>query len=429
MNQKVCVCGLGYVGLPLAIEFAKNNQYTIGFDVDSKKINLLKSGKDPIGEIGDTIISALVKNKVINFTQNPSDIKEADFVIMAVPTPITKNRKPDLSYVEGVAKTVGQNLKMGAIIILESTVYPGVTEDILGPILEKESGMTCGTDFKIGYSPERINPGDTEHTIDKVIKVVSGMDEDSTDKIATLYRTVAKAGVFRAKDIKTAEAAKVIENIQRDLNIALTNELSIIFDKMGIDTKSVIDAAATKWNFHRYTPGLVGGHCIPVDPYYLVHKAEELGYNPKVILAGRTINDYMPKHVAEQAIKCLNSAEKIIKGSKVLIAGLTFKENVKDTRTSPAKDIIKYLNEFEIDIYGYDPLLTDEEINSFGITSANTPFGQYDGIIIMSPHEEIKSINLKDLKNSMSENPVIIDVKGSLNFNDVKSNGFIYKKL
>jgi len=287
-------------------------------------------------------------------------IGEADFVLIAVPTPVTKFKEPDLSFVKSAAKTVGKNLKKGAIVVLESTVYPGVTEEVVKPILEEASGLKCGADFKIGYSPERINPGDDEHTLNKITKVVAGMDEETTEILAELYGLITT--VYRAKDIRTAEAAKVIENIQRDLNIALMNELAIIFHKMGLDTKAVLEAASTKWNFHRYSPGLVGGHCIPVDPYYLVYKAKELGYHPQVILAGRAINDYMPKHVAEMAIKGLNEVGKVIKGSKVLIMGLTYKENVPDTRESPVREMVKELKEFGIEVYGYDPLLSREKL-------------------------------------------------------------------
>jgi len=272
---------------------------------------------------------------------------------------VTKSKDPDLSYVRSAAEVVGKNLKKGAIVVLESTVYPGVTEEVMVPVLEEQSGLRCGIDFKVGYSPERINPGDEEHSLDKITKIVAGMDDETTGRLAELYGLITT--VYKAKDIKTAEAAKVIENIQRDLNIALMNELAIIFQKLGLDTKSVLEAAATKWNFHKYSPGLVGGHCIPVDPYYLVYKAKELGYHPQVILAGRAINDSMPKHVAEMTIKALNDVGKVIKGSKVLIMGMAYKENVADTRETPVKGIIKELEEYGIEIYGYDPLLNDIE--------------------------------------------------------------------
>jgi len=326
-DSVVCVIGLGYVGLPVAQAFSRSLK-VIGFDVNAEKIRQLEKELQP--------------SPNLTFTDNPTDIGKADFVIISVPTPVTKSKEPDLSHVENAARVVGRHMKKGTIVSLESTVYPGATEEVVAPILEKESGLKCGKDFKVAYSPERINPGNEEHSVERITKVVSGMDEETTERMAELYGKVAPS-VFKARDIRTAEAAKVIENVQRDLNIALMNELSLIFDKMGLSTKDILDAAATKWNFHRYSPGLVGGHCIPVDPYYLVYKAKQLGHHPQVILAGRAINDSMPKHVAEMAIKALNKAGKVIKGSKVLILGLTYKENVADTRETPAKRIIKEL--------------------------------------------------------------------------------------
>ena len=341
-NAIVCIVGLGYVGLPLARAFAKVLQ-VIGFDTDNKTVEQLNDSE-----------SRNMHN--INFTSDPNEINRADFFIICVPTPVTKTKDPDLSYIKSAAGTIGQKMKEGSVVILESTVYPGVTEEVLKPILERESGLRCGDNFKIGYSPERINPGDEEHSIDKITKVVAGMDNETTELIANLYERVVKK-VFKARDIRTAEAAKVIENIQRDLNIALMNELSLIFDKMGLSIKDVMETAATKWNFHRYTPGLVGGHCIPVDPYYLTYKAKELDYNPQIILAGRAVNDSMPKHVADITIKALNDAGKVIEGSSVLIMGLTYKENVADIRETPVKGIIKELKEYSTKIYGYDPYL------------------------------------------------------------------------
>lgn len=390
-NKIVCISGLGYVGLPLAKSFS-NHLHTIGFDIDLEKIDKLKKNK---------------KNK-ISYTNDPSMIKNADFVIIAVPTPLTKSKEPDLSYVKSATEIIGENLKENAIVVLESTVYPGVTEEIVKPILEKESGLECGKDFKIGYSPERVNPGDEDHTIDKITKIVSGMDDETTEDLSELYGLITKT--FKAKDIKTAEAAKVIENIQRDLNIALINELTLIFHKMGLDTKAVLDAASTKWNFHKYTPGLVGGHCLPVDPYYLVYKSLEIGYNPQVILAGRSTNDYMPKYIAEMTIKGLNEAGKVIKGSKVLIMGLTYKENVPDTRESPAKITIKELKEFGVDIYGYDPFLSEKEIKNFGIKKLNKKHA-YDGLILNVPHNEFIKIDSKLIQSLIHPNSIIIDVK------------------
>ncbi|MCX6683299.1 MAG: nucleotide sugar dehydrogenase [Methanoregula sp.] len=318
-GQTVCVVGLGYVGTPLAEAFAEHVS-TIGFDIDQRKVD-----------------SLVASGSKIRATTDPAAIKDADFVMLCVPTPVTKAKDPDLGPVRSATTTVGRNLKRGAIVVLESTVYPGVTEEIVIPILEQESGLKCGKDFFVGYSPERINPNDDAHTLDKITKIVAGMDEKTTEMLVELYSHVTK--VYCAPNIKTAEAAKVIENIQRDLNIALMNELALIFERLGLDTQAVLDAAGTKWNFHPYRPGLVGGHCIPVDPYYLVMKAEEIGYHPQVILAGRAINDSMPKHVAELAIKGLNEVGKVIKGSKVLIMGLTYKEDVPDTRESPLKKL------------------------------------------------------------------------------------------
>ncbi len=410
-DKMVCVVGLGYVGLPLAKVFSKYLK-TIGFDIDEEKTRELSDDNNKAN---------------IEFTTDPSKIKQADFALICVPTPVTKSKEPDLRYVKSAAEIVGKNLKKGAIVVLESTIYPGVTEEIIAPILESASGLKCGADFKIGYSPERINPGDEAHALDKITKIVAGMDEETTENLAELYSLITN--IYKAKDIRTAEAAKVIENIQRDLNIALMNELTLIFHKMGLDTKSVLEAAATKWNFHRYSPGLVGGHCIPVDPYYLVYKAKELGYHPQVILAGRAINDYMPKHVAEMAIKGLNEVGKVIKGSKVLIMGLTYKENVPDTRESPVREMLKELKEFGIKIYGYDPLLSKEEIKQFGVKAIDNLNVKVDCVIVAVAHEEFKKINLKDTQELMNNAPVLIDVRGMFNGEEAKREGFYYKAL
>jgi UDPglucose 6-dehydrogenase/UDP-N-acetyl-D-galactosamine dehydrogenase len=405
-DKMVCVVGLGYVGLPLAKAFSKYLK-TIGFDIDEEKTRGLSDDNNKAN---------------IEFTTDPSKIKQADFALICVPTPVTKSKEPDLRYVKSAAEIVGKNLKKGAIVVLESTIYPGVTEEIIAPILESASGLKCGADFKIGYSPERINPGDEAHALDKITKIVAGMDDETTEILAVLYGLITN--VYKAKDIKTAEAAKVIENIQRDLNIALMNELTIIFHKMHLDTKSILEAAGTKWNFHPYTPGLVGGHCIPVDPYYLVYKAKELGYHPQVILAGRAINDYMPKHVAEMAIKGLNEVGKVIKGSKVLIMGLTYKENVPDTRESPVREMLKELKEFGIKIYGYDPLLSKEEIKQFSVKSIDNLNVKVDCVIVAVAHEEFKKINLKDMQELMNNAPVLIDVRRMFDGEEARNKGF-----
>ncbi|OYT28078.1 UDP-N-acetyl-D-galactosamine dehydrogenase [Thermoplasmatales archaeon ex4572_165] len=407
-DEVIGIVGLGYVGWPLLKEFEKHLK-VIGFDVNQQKVEGLKH----------KVISA-------ELTTDAYRLKEASIVIIAVPTPILTSKQPDLSYVISACKLVGSNLKNNAIVVLESTVYPGVTEDIMGPVLEKQSGMILGSDFFMGYSPERVNPGDNEHTIDKITKIVSGMNTETADRLAAVYGLITK--VYKAENIKTAEAAKVIENVQRDLNIALTNELSLIFHKLGIDTNAVLDAAATKWNFNRFTPGLVGGHCIPVDPYYLVYKAQEIGYHPQVILAGRAVNDSMPKHVADLTIKAFNNAGKVMNGSKVLIMGLTFKENVDDTRETPVKHIIKELKEFKCQIFGYDPLLSREDIESFGITAVDSyNVESVDCVIVSVVHDEFKQISLSDLKNSMKESPILIDVRGF--FKHAKDHGFSYHTL
>ena len=410
-HKTVCIVGLGYVGLPLAEAFSKHLKVT-GYDIDEEKIKNLNSNNNEDN---------------LEFTTKPSRIRQADFVLICVPTPVTKSKEPDLSYVKSAAELVGKNLKKGAVVVLESTVYPGVMEEIVKPILEEKSGMKCGADFKIGYSPERVNPGDKEHTIDKLTKIVAGMDEETTEILADLYGLITN--VYKAKDIKTAEAAKVIENIQRDLNIALMNELAMIFYKMGLDTKAVLEAASTKWNFHHYSPGLVGGHCIPVDPYYLVYKAKELGYHPQVILAGRAINDYMPKHVAEMAIKGLNEVGKVIKGSKVLIMGLTYKENVPDTRESPVREMVKELKEFGVDVYGYDPLLSKEEIEAFGVNALDDFNVIMDCVIVAVAHDEFKKIGLEDVSKFMNNKPIIVDVRGMFDEEEAKEKGFYYRRL
>ncbi len=408
-NKTVCVVGLGYVGLPLAQAFSKYLG-TIGFEVNERKVDEINGNC-----YNDNFIC----------TTDPTSIKKADFVIICVPTPVTKSKEPDLSYIRSAAEMVGQNLKKGAIVVLESTVYPGVTEEVMAPILEHESGFRCGVDFKLGYSPERINPGDDEHSLVKITKIVAGMDKETTRNLSSLYSLITT--VYEAKDILTAEAAKVIENVQRDLNIALVNELSMIFGKMGLDTSAVLVAAGTKWNFHRYSPGLVGGHCIPVDPYYLVHRAIELGFHPKVILAGRAVNDNMPKHVAQMMIKGLNEAGKVIKGSKVLIMGLTYKENVPDTRESPAVGIVEELKDFGVEVYGHDPFLNREEIEDFGVMFFSNE--EMDGVILAVSHEEFKEMGLSKITGFMGDKPVLVDVKRVFGKEMYSGNGLLHIML
>lgn len=426
-NTIVCIVGLGYVGLPLAIKFGKAGVKTIGFDVNKDKINQLSKGVDFMQEFKKSEI----RQDNIYYTYDAADISLADFIIVAVPTPVTKDSNPDLSFVKSASKIVGKNMEEGATVVFESTVYPGVTEDVCQPILEKHSKMRCGLDFSIGYSPERINPGDKKHTIENIVKIVSGCDRRTVERIAQVYEWVVKAGVYKAKNIKTAEAAKVIENVQRDLNIALMNELSLIFERIGLSTADVINAAATKWNFHKYSPGLVGGHCIPVDPYYLVHEAKKAGYKPKVILAGRAINDSMPEYVGAQVAKQLKISGKKLGKSKAMIMGLTFKENVNDIRTSPAKKIIKALKAKGIKVIGYDPLIDPKVIRREFNIGCITKFDASgaDALIVTVPHRQFKRIKLKTVRKQMRDSPIIFDIKGLFKQKEAEKLGFMYNQL
>ena len=426
LNPQICVVGLGYVGLPLAVAFGKI-MHVIGFDVDEKKITELKGFNDSSGEINE----ADLRQADIHYTTDPVDIKQSNFIIVAVPTPVSKNKIPDLKYMRSASEIIGKSLSKDSIIVYESTVYPGVTEEICVPILEKFSGLKCGIDFKVGYSPERINPGDKQHTIEKVIKVVSGMDEDSLDIIADVYSKIVKAGVFRATSIKVAEAAKVIENIQRDLNIALMNELALIFYRIGISTNDVLDAASTKWNFHRYYPGLVGGHCIGVDPYYLTYKAQELGYNSEVILSGRNVNDYMAKHVADMVIKSLIKAGKRVTDTKVLLMGLVFKEDVKDARNSRAKDLIEELKSYNVNVVAFEPLL-DSYLVEQKFSVKNYLFDELSGvdcIIVINKHKCFSSITVDNLFSITAPSPILIDIKNMYNPKKAEERGFVYMSL
>lgn len=429
-EEKLSVIGLGYVGMPIAVSFAKKVK-VIGFDINEDKVEKYLSGIDPTKEVGDEAI----KNTTMEFTSDESRIKEAKFHIVAVPTPINEDHTPNLVPVESASRTVGRNLVKGSIVVYESTVYPGVTEDICIPILEKESGLKCGVDFKVGYSPERINPGDKVHRLETIVKVVSGMDEESLDIIAKVYELVVDAGVYRAKSIKVAEAAKVIENSQRDINIAFMNELSIIFNKLNIDTLSVLEAASTKWNFLRFYPGLVGGHCIGIDPYYLTYKAKQVGYHSQIILAGRKINDNMGKYVAENLIKCLIKADVSVKHANVAILGFTFKENCPDTRNTRVIDIVKELRDYEIEPIVVDPIADQEEAyHEYGIELASySEIKDMDAVIIAVSHEEFKNLNKDDLdklyKNVPYENRVLLDIKGILNREEYEDLGYRYFRL
>ncbi len=428
-EEKLSLVGLGYVGMPIAVAFAKKIK-VVGFDLNEAKIDLYKNGVDPTNEVGDEVI----RNTKVEFTADPAKLKEAKFHIVAVPTPVNEDHTPDLSPVEGASRILGQNLTKGSVVVFESTVYPGVTEDICVPILEKESGLTCGVDFKIGYSPERINPGDKVHRLETITKIVSGMDEETLDTVAKVYELVVEVGVYRAESIKVAEAAKVIENSQRDINIAFMNELSIIFHKMGIDTKSVLEAAGTKWNFLPFMPGLVGGHCIGVDPYYLTYKAEQLGYHSQIILSGRRINDDMGKYVAESLVKALIKANIAVKHAKVAILGFTFKENCPDTRNTKVIDIYRELGE-----YGIVPMVVDPEADAaeaerlYGITfQTMDEIKDVDALIIAVAHEQFLSLDKEKISSFFHpahKRKVLLDLKGILNRSEYLTEDYRYWRL
>lgn len=426
-EEKLSLVGLGYVGMPIAVAFAKKIE-VIGFDLNANKIELYKKGIDPTREVGDKA----VKESTVEFTANETRLKEAMFHIVAVPTPVNEDHTPDLTPVESASRILGRNLKKGSVVVFESTVYPGVTEDICVPILEKESGLKCGLDFKVGYSPERINPGDKVHRLNTITKIVSGMDEETLDCVAKVYELVVDAGVHRAESIKVAEAAKVIENSQRDINIAFMNELSIIFNKMGIDTKSVLEAAGTKWNFLKFYPGLVGGHCIGVDPYYLTYKAEELGYHSQIILSGRRINDDMGRYVAESCVKQLIAVDKHIKGAKVAILGFTFKEDCPDTRNTKVIDIVKELHEYGIDPVISDPQADADEARSlYDVEFVDMEIiKDMDAVILAVAHTEFASFSVERLNRFFGDGKkVLLDLKGLLNRREYENAGYCYWRL
>ncbi|MBN2259278.1 MAG: nucleotide sugar dehydrogenase [Clostridiales bacterium] len=429
-EEKISLIGLGYVGMPIAVAFAKKAE-VIGFDISLEKVELYKKGIDSTKEVGNDVIKATT----VEFTAEENKLKEAKFHIVAVPTPVNADHTPDLKPVESASRTVGRNLTKGSIVVFESTVYPGVTEEICIPILEKESGMKCGEDFKVGYSPERINPGDKVHRLETIVKVVSGMDEESLDVIAKVYELVVDAGVHRAESIKVAEAAKVIENSQRDINIAFMNELSIIFNKMGIDTKAVLKAAGTKWNFLNFSPGLVGGHCIGVDPYYLTYKAEQLGYHSQIILSGRRINDDMGKYVVENLIKNLIKADVPVKDAKVAILGFTFKENCPDTRNTRVIDIVNELRE-----YGLTPMIADPEADAeeakheYGIVFDSVEdLKEMDAVVVAVGHDQFLKFTQEDFnkmfRNGSNESKVLLDIKGILDRKEYEAAGYKYWRL
>ena len=429
-QEKIALIGLGYVGMPIAVAFAKKAK-VIGFDLNQEKIKKYRAGIDPTKEVGDQVI----KDTTVYFTSEEEKLKEARFHIVAVPTPINADKTPDLSPVEGASRILGRNLKKGSIVVYESTVYPGVTEDICIPILEEASGLKAGRDFKVGYSPERINPGDRVHRLENIVKIVSGMDEECLEEIAKVYELVIEAGVHRAGSIKVAEAAKVVENSQRDINIAFMNELAMVFEKMNINTKEVIEAMNTKWNALGFYPGLVGGHCIGVDPYYFVYEAEKLGYHSQIILAGRKINDGMGGFIADAIIKQLVLANKKVKQAKVVILGITFKENCPDIRNSKVEDIIKGLREYGIEPLVADPWAEEEETRkTYGV--ALIPMKEIkeaDCIVVAVAHREFRELSLKQIgtcfKQQEGEEKVLIDVKSIFSAKEAQKEGYRYWSL
>ncbi|WP_018394787.1 nucleotide sugar dehydrogenase [Bacillus sp. 37MA] len=429
-NARIAVIGMGYVGMPLAVALAKKVN-VIGFDLNEKKIELYKSGVDPTDEVGNEAI----ESTSVEFTSDPIRLREAKFHIVAVPTPINMDKTPDLTPVEGASKIIGRYLTKDSIVVYESTVYPGVTEDICVPILEKESGLKCGVDFKVGYSPERINPGDKVHRLETIKKIVSGMDEKSLEEIAKVYELVIKAGVHKTSSIKVAEAAKVVENSQRDINIAFMNELAMVFDRMGIDTQEVVNAMNTKWNALKFYPGLVGGHCIGVDPYYFVYEAERLGYHSQIILSGRKINDGMGKFIADAIIKQLILANKTVKQSKIVILGLTFKENTPDTRNSKVTDIIESLREYEIEPVIVDPVANAQEAKrEYNIDLVDLKdVSKADCVVFAVAHEEFKDLSFtqieKIFENTEKQDNIIIDVKSMLDKSMILEKGYRYWRL
>lgn len=434
-KENISVIGLGYVGMPLAIAFAKKIN-VIGFDVNKEKIELYKQGIDVTNEVGNKAL----KETTALMTCDETKLKEARFHIIAVPTPINDDKTPDLRPIIGASRVLGRNLTKGSIVVYESTVYPGVTEEVCIPILEEESNLKCGVDFKVGYSPERINPGDKLHRLENITKVVSGMDEESLENIASIYELIIDAGVHRAESIKVAEAAKVIENSQRDINIAFVNELSMIFNKMEIDTKAVLEASGTKWNFLKFYPGLVGGHCIGVDPYYLTHKAEQIGYHSQVILSGRRINDGMGKYVGESTVKNLIKANKQVKGAKVAILGMTFKEDCPDVRNSKVIDIINELKEYGINVFVADPIADENEVKrEYGIKLTKFEnIRNMDAVIVAVGHKEYMELNLESIKKLYEEKSaslnsedklVLVDVKGIFDKKEAQLKNYLYWRL
>jgi len=422
-DKALSVIGLGYVGLPLALEMAKHFR-VIGFDINPNRVELMRQGIDPSNELD----AEAFQGRDIHFTSDATDLKEAQFHVIAVPTPIDEHKNPNLGPLLSASETLGRALKPGDYVVFESTVYPGCTEEDCIPVLERESGLSFGVDFKAGYSPERINPGDKERTIDRILKVVSGSDEEALEVIAQVYARAIPAGIYKASSIKVAEAAKVIENTQRDLNISFVNELSIIFDTMGIDTKEVLEAAGTKWNFLKFSPGLVGGHCIGVDPYYLLHKAKQLGYDPQVIVSGRRINDGMPAFIAKRLVQTLIQKHKNPSESKVLVMGVTFKENVSDIRNSKVIELVRELMQFSIHVHLTDPVASPNEVaREYNLTLIDQPSSNYDAVIVAVGHRQYQDLGMEYFTSLMKGDPILFDLKGL--YPKPSENGLVYWRL
>lgn len=421
----ICIVGQGYVGLPLALAFDEEGYGVIGYDISEQKIAALSDGRDPTGDHGDETITS----SSVTFTTDASTIERADYVIITVPTPVDETKNPDLSFIESAAEMVGEHVSEETTVVLESTVYPGVTRDVLGPIIEEHSGLTVGENVFLGYSPERLSPGDT--SLRDVTKIVSGSDEETLDRLVALYESVVDAGIHRAPTMETAEAAKVAENVQRDINIALVNELAIVCDHMDLDTHAVLEAAGSKWNFHPYRPGLVGGHCIPVDPLYLAHGAERVGYQPKLIMQAREVNEYMPKHTAELALRALNRSGKVLKESRILALGMSYKANVGDIRTSQVRGVIRALSEYGVEVVGYDPYADiDAMRESFDIEIQDElSLEGFDGVVLATGHDEFSTLSLETMAAELDDDPVLVDVVGTFEEDRAIEAGFDYSRL
>ena len=410
-SRTICVVGLGYVGLPLTVGFDEAGHDVRGYDISPSTIAQLEDGEDPTTDIGDTA----VRECDAAFDTDPSLIEGADIVVITVPTPVTDENNPNLDFIKAAGETVGAHLSEGATVVLESTVFPGATREVLAPTIEEASGFTLGDEFTVGYSPERLVPGDDAHSLENVVKIVSGSDVETLAELAELYESVVDAGVHEAPSLEVAEAAKCIENVQRDVNIALINELSVACDRLGVDSNAVLEAAGTKWNFHDYRPGLVGGHCIPVDPFFFIYQSKKNGFDPQLIETAREVNEYMPKHVAKKTIKALNQSGKVLKDSDVLILGLTYKPNVEDVRTSAIGGTIEHLEEFDIDVVGHDPHVHDEELRAeFGIdVQSDLDFEGYDAVILGAAHDEFASIDVEGMVEALAGDAVLVDTEGA----------------